>query len=176
MNDFFEKLRYSLESQQEFYIDILKKHIPHCVEVRKTDIETDKTGIDYIATIRGGAELFIDAKTREPGCSRYWKSGPELAIETWSVFEQKKQGWTFKENTNVDYILYTFPKQDCSEYFFIPFQLLRKAAITNYHGWIRKYPLKKQVNRSYHSEAMFVPADVVLKAVTEAMKGKTNGK
>lgn len=174
MNDFFKKLRYSLGEQQKFDKDILKNHIPFCVSVEKTDTETDKTGIDYVATLRGGAKIYIDAKTREPGCSRYWKGEPELAIETWSVVEHRITGWTFKESSQVDYILYTFPEQDCKEYFFIPFQSLRKASIDNWHKWTSEYKRKKQVNRTYHSEAMFIPASVVLDAVQETMKGDTS--
>jgi hypothetical protein len=171
-NDFNQKLRYSLGERQLFDFEILKTHIPKCVDVKKTDIETDKSGIDYIATLRGGAEICIDAKTREPGCSRYWKNGePELAIETWSVVENKIPGWTYKENSQVDYILYTFPENDCREYFFIPFQLLRKVSIENYKEWSRDYPKKKQRNRTYHSEAIFVPADVVIAAIEKAMRG-----
>lgn len=170
-NDFNQKLRYSLGEQQKFDHEILKKHIPFCDKVEKTDIETDRTGVDYVATLRGGAVIYIDAKTREKGCSKYWNGEPELAIETWSVVEQKKVGWTFKENSNVDYILYTFPESDCKEYFFIPFQLLRKVAVENYRAWTKKYKPKFQANKDYRSQAMFVPASVVLNAIEEAMKG-----
>lgn len=150
MNDFQEKLRYSLGSQQKFDIAILKNHIPHCISIEKTDTETDKTGIDYVETLKNGAKIYIDAKTREPGCSKYWRGEPELAIETYSVIKKwlegkeiVKVGWTFKTDSNVDY-----------------FEL-----------WASKYPRKRQANKSYQSEAMFVPANVVLKAVMDAMKG-----
>jgi len=179
MNDFQEKLRYSLGSQQKFDIAILKNHIPHCISIEKTEVETDKTGIDYVARLSDGAEIYIDAKTREPGCSRYWNGQPELAIETWSVITRRDDGkwiykipgWTYKKSSNVDYILYTFPENDCREYFFIPFQLLRKASIENYHDWSKRYIRKKQKNRKYYSEAIFVPANVVLQAVMNTMTG-----
>ena len=176
INDFQQKLRYSLEVQQKFDIAILKNHIPDCVSIEKTDEKTDKQGIDYVATLKNGAKIYIDAKTREKGCSRYWRGEPELAIETYSVIKEwngieiGNTGWTFKTDSDVDYILYTFPEKDCKEFFFIPFQLLRKAAIENYHLWKSKFPTKRQANKSYQSEAMFVPANVVLEAVTNTMR------
>ena len=124
MNNFYEKLSYSLGHQQTVDCNILRSHIPKCIGVEKTSVDIDRTGVDYIATLQGGTKIFIDAKTRTPGCSRYWKGEPELAIETWSVVEKKIPGWTFNEKSDVDYILYTFPKEDYAGYFFIPFQLL----------------------------------------------------
>ena len=105
MNNFYEKLSYSLGHQQTVDCNILRSHIPKCIGVEKTSVDIDRTGVDYIATLQGGTKIFIDAKTRTPGCSRYWKGEPELAIETWSVVEKKIPGWTFNEKSDVDYIL-----------------------------------------------------------------------
>lgn len=172
MNNFAEKLQYSLAKQQIFDFTFLKNHIPDCHEVRKTDLELDKKGVDYIATLKGGAEILIDAKTREKGCSRYWNYGePELALEIYSVVEQKKLGWTLSDATNVDYILYTFDKSDSDKYFFLPFQLLRKIFWLNGKTWVKKYGYKTQKSDSWHSWAIFVPASEVLAEITNAMKG-----
>ena len=140
MNNFYEKLSYSLGHQQTVDCNILRSHIPKCIGVEKTSVDIDRTGVDYIATLQGGTKIFIDAKTRTPGCSRYWKGEPELAIETWSVVEKKIPGWTFNEKSDVDYILYTFPKH-------------------------------YQRNNGYTSEAMFIPADVILAEVRNEMYG-----
>lgn len=131
----------------------------------------DKSGVDYIATLKNGAQILIDAKTRMKGCSKYWKGEPELALEMWSVKEQRKIGWTLKEDTQCDYILYTFPKEDSDRYYFIPFQLLRIAFLKNGRNWYSTYGSKLQLNHSYHSEAIFVPASVVLQAVQAEMTG-----
>ena len=106
MNNFYEKLSYSLGHQQTVDCNILRSHIPKCIGVEKTSVDIDRAGVDYIATLQGGTKILIDAKTRTPGCSRYWKDEPELAIETWSVVEKKIPGWTFNEKSDVDYILY----------------------------------------------------------------------
>lgn len=175
MNDWNEKFQYSLGQQQEFDCEILKDHIPDSVKVSKTNIDLDKLGVDYIVTLKGGAEIYVDAKTRTPGCSKYWKNGqPELALEMWSVKEKRKIGWTLSEKTQVDYILYTFPKKDSDKYYFIPYQLLREAFKANGRSWYEKYGSKLQINLSYHSEAIFVPANIVLQAVCESMEGVRN--
>lgn len=173
MNNFVEKLQYSLAKQQTFDIVILRNHIPNCREIVKTKLEQDRAGIDYIARLDDGAEIFIDAKTREKGCSRYWKFGePELALEIYGVAEKKKLGWTLSDSTNVDYILYTFDKTDSDDYFFLPFQLLKKVFRENGKNWVKRFGYKVQQSDSWHSWAVFVPASVVLATLFNAMKGK----
>lgn len=171
MNNFTEKLNYSLGLQKDIDVEIIQKNIINCVSVVKTDLQMDKTGVDYIATLRNGTKIFIDAKTRMKGCSRYWKCEPELALEMWSVKEQRKIGWTLKEDTQVDYILYTFPIEDSNCYYLIPFQLLRMAFIRNGRNWLNQYGSKLQLNQDYHSEAIFVPASVALNAIYSEMQG-----
>ncbi len=172
MNNFAGKLQYSLAKQQTFDIAILKKHIPNCHKIKKTSLAQDKKGVDYVVTLKGGAEILIDAKTREKGCSRYWNYGePELALEIYSVVEQKKLGWTLSDATGVDYILYTFDKRDSDKYFLLPFQLLRKIFWLNGKKWVKKYGCKTQESDSWHSCAVFVPASKVLAEIMNAMKG-----
>lgn len=173
LNLWSEKLEYSLSIQQEFDIQILKKHITNCKSIVKTDEKQDKSGVDYIAKLNDGAEILIDAKTRLKGSSKYWKFGePELALEVYSVVENKKLGWTLNDTTNVDYILYTFDKSDAEVYYFIPFQLLRKAFWLNGKEWAKKYGYKIQASDSWHSSAVFVPASTVIKSVYAQMWGK----
>lgn len=171
MNGWKEKLEYSLGRQQEFDFQLLKQHIPRCQSIRKTDIEQDKSGVDYVATLANGAEVLIDAKTRTAGSSKYWKSNEaELALEVWSVVN-KKVGWTLNTASNVDYILYTFDKSDWDKYYFLPFQLLRKAFHENFRRWKAEYEQKEQWSDGWKSAAIFVPASVVLQAIRETMEG-----
>ena len=176
LNCWHEKLEYSLSSQQDFDIEILKNHIPSCVSVKKTDVATDKTGVDYIATLKNGAVVFVDAKTRTSDCAKFWVQGePELALEKWSIVD-KKVGWTLSTSSAVDYILFTFDKEVCDRFFFIPFQLLRKAFLENGKKWQDKYGLKYQSSyscgRYWRSAAIFVPASVVVQAVRQTMIGE----
>ena len=57
MNNFYEKLSYSLGHQQTVGCNILRSHIPKCIGVEKTSIEIDRTGVDYIATLQGGTKI-----------------------------------------------------------------------------------------------------------------------
>lgn len=179
-HDFHQKLEFSLAERQKVDICTLKNVIVGCVDIEKTSTEVDRTGIDYIATLRNGAKINIDAKAREKGASRFWRYGePELVIEIWSSMPDGTwdgtPGWTFNEASNVDYILYTFDESDCSVFYFIPFQLLRLAAIKHYDDWTEQYYRKQQFNHGYISQAIFVPASVVLAAVEEQMKIQPKG-
>jgi hypothetical protein len=177
IHDFDAKLTFSLGEREKFDLGTLKRAITGCIDVVKTNTEIDKAGVDYIATLRRGAQVLIDAKAREKGASRYWKNGePELALEKWSVCPngkyQGKTGWTLSESSNVDLILYTFDPEDSRDFYLIPFQQLRMAFIQNIMLWQKQYKVKRQNSRSWQSEAVFVPASVVIKAVTEQMKGR----
>ena len=177
MNDFAQKCAYSFGANQAQDIEMLKKIIPGCISVEPTPLEQDKRGVDYIATLRGGALVNIDAKRREPGCSKYWRDGePELALEIWSVMPDSttkgKAGWTLNEASDVDLILYSFEEQDCSYSYILPFQHLRAAFIANYTAWAKVHKPKTQRSVSgdlyWQSQAMFVPASKVLDAIKAA--------
>lgn len=175
-NDFTQKLAFSLGEKESFDMKLLKRAIVGCVDVIKTDAEHDRRGVDYIATLRKGAQILIDAKTRERGASRWWKDGePELALEKWSVvpdFRQRgKAGWTLKEDNPVDMILFTFDPSDCRVFYLLPFQHLRMAFIHNMNTWQRKYQTKRQNSNGWQSEAVFVPAKAVIDAITMEMRG-----
>ena len=175
MNDWNQKLNYSLKIQQKRDIEILSGYFPDCVSVLKTGVQEDLKGIDYIVILRGNARIFIDAKTREKGCSTYWKHNePELALEVCSVIEKKKKGWTLSTSSNVDYILYTFDKYDTEKHYLLPFQMLRRAFKIHIFKWVDKYGLKRQRSDSWHSSAVFVPVSVVLKSIYDSMEIPNN--
>jgi hypothetical protein len=170
VNNFTDCLEYSLGNREIMDIDLIKKIIPGCICVRKTDIEEDKAGVDYIATLRKGAEIKIDAKTRRKGCSKYWKHGEaELALETWSVVPTDnfagKTGWTLDEKKEVDLILYTFDVSDWEKVYLLPYQHLRMAFRRHYYEWISMYKLKQEINNGWLSEAVFVPKSIILQSI-----------
>ena len=175
INKWNEKYTYSISEQQKIDMELLKHNIPGCVNVAKTDPNFDMLGVDYIATLTDGAQIYIDAKTRMPGCSKWWKYGePDLALELWSDIDAKKHGWTLSTSTPVDYILYTFDSSDWNKSYLISFQLLRAALIRNMEFWIERYGTKKQTSSNdygdvWYGEALFIPASVVLDAVNQSM-------
>jgi len=182
---FKDKLEFSRGQREKTDILTLEKLIPGCLSVLKTDTITDKKGIDYIATLRGGANIFIDAKTREKGCSKFWKGEPELAPELWSVCpggkyqiqkERAKAGWTLNETTLVDYIYCTFDPFDCVEVFLLPFQLYRIAFRKKIHQWQKEYFMPPpQDSGEWQSQCIFIPVSVVLNAITAEMKPLSGG-
>ncbi|MBR2265211.1 MAG: hypothetical protein IJ882_00815 [Paludibacteraceae bacterium] len=176
MNNFTACYEYSIGNREQFDVSLLERIIPSCAGVVKTETEIDKQGVDYIATLKDGSSVTIDAKTRQPGARKYWSGEPELALEQYSVVQRKKVGWLFKRSpTHPDYILYTFAKEDTDKYYLIPFILLKKAAFENWKQWEQRFKIKYQPNEShggYTSSALFVPASTLLSAVAEQMSGR----
>ena len=173
--DFDAMLLYSRGKRELTDMDTIVALIDGCIGVTKTDAVTDRTGVDYVATLRRGAKLFIDAKTRTPGCSRFWRFGPELALETWSVRpetgRQGKTGWTLSEESDVHYILFTFDPSDTKEVFLYPFQLLRMAFRRNLNAWTNKgYKTDIQNSGHWRSECLFVPESVVWNSIHNATR------
>lgn len=172
---FSKKLALSRGRRELTDLDSIKSLIPGCVSVEKTLVDEDKRGVDYVATLRRGAQLLIDAKTREKGCSKFWKDGPEFAPEIWSVMKSKS-GWTLSESTMVDYIFCTFDPSDSEEVFILPFQLYRAAFRKNLKTWKKRYRVAiqhnydRERNLTWDSQCVFVPADVVLDAILAEMK------
>ena len=111
-NNWDEKFT-AAETNEEREKRLIREWFPRSVSVVKTGAAIDRSGVDYICELQNGAVVCIDAKTREPGCSKYWKDGePELAVEVASVVESNKAGWSLSSSTQCDYILYTFPPDE----------------------------------------------------------------
>jgi len=171
-------------SKQRQYLDILaiRSMINGCTEVKPTDKEMDEKGADYIAKIGNGSPIYIDAKTRLKGCSKYWTNNtPELAIERWSVMPDSdnvgKVGWTLDEAKITEIILYTFDEADCPRSYMLPAIFLRMAAIRNIDNWYKRYKVDRQSSSNHNkwkSEAVFVPVDVVLKAIRNTLEWESD--
>lgn len=176
MNSFRQCFEYSIGQRELFDEDVLRNAIPYCMSVYKTNADTDRKGVDYIVTLTDGSQITVDAKTRQKGAKRWWKQEePELALEKYSVVELKKVGWLFKNSAvHPDYILYTFDKSDSDKFYLVPYVLLRKAAYKRWKHWENQYGVKKQLNSNhggYTSDAIFVPASVLIGAVAHEMVG-----
>jgi hypothetical protein len=171
--DFQERLEFSKGARQESDLATIMSLLDGCSSVTANNTDGNDNGIDYIATLRRGAEIFIDAKTRQKGCSRFWKNNePELAIERWSVMPggkfnttHGKAGWTLDESKPTDMILYTFDSADCTTAFLFPFQSLRMAARRMVQHWMKRYKVDIQTSNNWQSQAVFVPASEVIAAM-----------
>jgi hypothetical protein len=173
--DFQERLAFSQGARCASDIETIMGILDGCISVTENAVNGNDQGVDYIATLRRGANVLIDAKTRAVGCSKYWKNKePELAIERWSVMpsgkfdtpaQKAKAGWTIDESKITDMILYTFDASDCETAFLLPFQSLRLAARKMLNEWMDKYKVDIQTSGYWQSQAVFVPASEVIKAI-----------
>ena len=172
---FENRLAFSEGRRQDTDIQTIRKMIDGCADVRIPTTQENKKGIDYVATLRHGAELYIDAKARDAGCSRFWKDGPELALEDWSVVADNgntpKVGWTLDESKLSDLILFTFDPSDADVCYLLCFQLLRIAFRRNYREWKRTYKGAFQNSADWRSHCIFVPASVVMEAIATVSVG-----
>ena len=183
--DFQERLAFSFGEQRDTDLATIQAMIDGCVSVTQADEKLDRSGVDYIARLRRGAELLIDAKTRDRGCSKWWVQGvPELALETWSARpggkfgiarDRAKVGWTLCEAKNVDLILFKFHPDDSRKVYLACFQLLRMAFRRNLGKWSGQFNTGVQSSSSWESECLFVPANVVYAAMLEASVGNLAG-
>ncbi len=177
---FTEMLDYSRGVREQTDALTIQSMIDGCTQVVKTDVHDDRAGVDYVATLRKGASILIDAKTRTPGCSRHWRQGPELALEIWSVMpggkygipdDRKKVGWTLCETKSVDYILFTFDPADSSEVFLYPYQLLRMTFRRMLTRWQQQgYKSDTQDSGMWQSQCVFIPESVVWGALRDSMR------
>ena len=173
--DFQERLAFSQGARCSSDIDTIMMLLDGCESVTENISNGNDNGIDYIATLRKGAVINIDAKTRERGCSKYWRKGiPELAIEKWSVMpggiygideRRAKAGWTIDESKQTHMILYTFDPSDSDAAFLLPFHHLRMAARRMLPHWMNRFKVDVQNSGSWQSQAVFVPAYEVLLAI-----------
>ena len=178
--DFDDRMTLSSGEQEKRDMAFLRQHISGCKSVRKTNPDIDRLGVDYICTLRGDAEIYVDAKTREKGVSKYWKDEPELALEKWSVVPEGgnrgKVGWTLSESSPVHFILFTFDTSDSQYYYLLDFQILRMAFRKHFKEWKKKYGLKYQESNKgklcWKSASIFVPASVVILAINEFNRGR----
>jgi hypothetical protein len=136
-------------------------------------------GIDRQLILADGTALKVDEKVRDGD----WQ---DFCLESWSDRDRRKPGWLRKDLT-CDFIAYAFIKsQRC---YLLPFQLLRRAARnegstwyerasyglsgpkprSGYHRGALGFGLVWADNRSYVTESIAVPIDVVLDAVRDAM-------
>jgi hypothetical protein len=181
VNDFYENLAYANGRRGKTDSETLRSLVLGCDSIATATREQERHGIDFVLTLRRGAQVLVDIKTRKPGCSRFWRHGfPELALEIWSVmpggkyntpYENAKPGWTLSEHSLTDLVLFTFPPGDYDEVFLIGFQHLRMAFRYHLSAWMQSYIASPEqtvmAGRRYESLAVFVPVPVVIKAVDE---------
>jgi len=126
--------------------------------------EEDKIGIDYWVILQNKKRLAVDAKVREID---YLKK--DVALETWSIIENKKVGWTLDSEKKTDYIIWFW--KDTASWCLFPFQLLKKVFEDKKDEWRASYrhAIQKSDENSqeWHSECIFVPKEIIWQEITK---------
>lgn len=176
---FRDQLSWSEDRSGADDMETIRTLLVGCQNVRTATRSEQSYGIDYVATLAGGAPVFIDTKARAEGARRWWRtSQPELALELWSVVPSAsapngKIGWTLSQRSRTDMVLFTFDPGDTDLCYLVGFQPLRLAFERFKAEWTVAYGKGGRGERQssdggrWESEALFVPAAVVLNAIRE---------
>jgi len=155
-------------------LPFLKHRIPGFVRVRKAAKTNDRSGTDYYIERNGLFSLAIDLKLRDED----WSIKPpdfadDLALETLSVVETGKIGWTLDASKSADYILWFW--KDTGRFFIVPFPPLCCVFQRYWKEWSVQYRTARQhtpsMRRGWHSECVFVPRIVVMDYIGRWMNG-----
>lgn len=165
IHDFADKAAIGEQALQRAVIRV-PEMLDGCVSIEQATRSEDLAGVDLWATLRGGRRVGVDAKGREPGCSKFWSDGtPELALEVWSKMPDSTTkgvaGWTLNEKKTTEWVFYCWDSSDSSLELLLPFQALRVAFRRNVTEWREQYKAAPQPNSGWTSFAVFVPWPVV---------------
>jgi hypothetical protein len=155
-------------------LSFLKHRIPNFKRVHKAANANDRAGCDYYIERLGLPSLGVDLKLREADFSVRPPDYPDdLALETFSVIEGAITGWTRDPAKMCDYILWYW--QDTGRFFIVPFPPLCCVFQRYWQEWKELYKVAEQHTpgrRSWHSECVFVPRQVVVEYIGRWMAGR----
>ena len=141
-----------------FETDLKASHDPHCaarikanlrarfhaVDVRgPCDGEVDRAGTDYwVDRVDPLRSLSIDVKVRSEDYAVKNPPRDDLALETWSIVETKKIGWTRDPKKHTDFVFWFW--KDTGRYLIVAFPPLCKAFAKRWEEWLARYPNERQ--------------------------------
>ena len=152
--------------------EILTARLPGCVRVEKSDISSDRSGVDWWAVMSNGRKVGVDFKGRAKDCLTY--GSDDLALETWSAIDAKI-GWTRDAGKMCEWILWVW--SDTGRFCLMPFPPLCGVFQRNWVEWRGVYQTSTQKTTAtdsrpgWKSECVFVPRDVVIGSVTDWCNG-----
>lgn len=179
--DFHAKLQASKQNKQR-HIEAIKSYFPDALGIREGRVDEDIQGADFIVML-AGKNIAIDVKTRERGCSKYWRNRklPEAALEIWSAAPtperpQGIKGWCRDPAKKTDFILFIFDNSDTEKTYLIPFEMLRTAYSLYGSEWAKNFKIAKQKTPSFKAngddrfgECIFIPLVVIRAALNQIM-------
>jgi hypothetical protein len=173
--DFNERLRMSCAQTSSGKIeDILVANIPGAISARKASVSDDRRGTDWWVLLASGGDISVDCKVRETDWSaRKHNPADDLALETWSVVERQKIGWTLDETKRTDYVLWLW--RDTGRWALVPFRLLLGVFKDLHLQWGNQFQRSRQKtfygSTQYHSECVFVPRREIWAAIYRKYSG-----
>lgn len=158
--------------------DILMTQILGATRIEKSSAKDDRSGTDWWVHRECGRSLSVDAKVRSQDWRKTHPREDDLALETWSVVEYKRIGWTRDVAKQTDYILWLW--QDTGRFCLVPFPMLLTVFAENWMVWAMDYRTALQCTPDgkrgeYHSECVFVPRKVIWRAIYERYSGHIIG-
>lgn len=152
--------------------DILMAHILGATRVVAASERDDRSGTDWWVQRQCGRALSVDAKVRSEDWRKQHPNDDDLALETWSVVERGRVGWTRDVSKKTDYVLWLW--QDTGRFCLVPFPLLSVVFSDKWGVWVAKYKTSRQFtpDGGYHSECVFVPRKAIWRAIYERFGGE----
>lgn len=151
--------------------DILMGNIPSATTAVRAGTRDDRRGTDWWVNTQSGSQLSVDAKVRSQDYSL--RGYDDLALETWSVIENEKVGWTLDETKRTDYVLWLWTKT--GRWALVPFAMLQGVFKREHKAWVQQYGAHQQRTAwrggHYHSECVFVPRREVWAAIYRTYGG-----
>jgi len=165
-------------SASDSVADILMQNVPGAVRIEASTLAEDKSGTDWWVRRYSDYDLAVDCKVREED----WSVKPEavraddLALEIWSVKENKIPGWTLRQDKRTDYVLWLW--SDTGRWCLIPFPMLCAVFRENgrrwcdrEHGYKRATQTSRNGGSQWTSECVFVPRVTVWDAILRKYGG-----
>jgi len=152
--------------------EILLTAIPGAVAAYRAHRNNDRSGTDYWVEHIRGDHLAVDVKRRTEDWASKAEPADDLALETWSVMEKQKVGWTRDATKRTDYVLWLW--QDTGRWCLVPFAMLCAVFQEHWRQWAAQYPTHEQFTPEfggYHSQCVFVPRVVVWRAIYRRFGG-----
>jgi len=138
---------------------ILLAELPGAVGVTPAATENDRQGVDWWVEMSTARHVAVDAKVRQKDWAATHPDEDDLALETWSVVEQKIPGWTRDAKKRCDYVLWLWG--DTGRFCLVPFPMLCRVFSERWQDWVKQCKTRKQhtpgIGGGYHSECVFVP-------------------
>jgi hypothetical protein len=134
--------------------EILLDAIPGSLRAIQSLEKSDRQGVDWWLDMKSGERVGVDCKIRGEDPIPLYKKD-DLALETLSVVEKNKIGWSLDESKKTDYVFWIW--KDSGRWCLVPFLLLVKAFKEKKDQWVKTYKVSRQnTDDRYHSECVFV--------------------